>query len=193
MNVYVLLAHPDRSGFNGQLADAYEKALLEAGHQVRRQNLGDMQFDPILWKGYAVMQELETDLEKAWENILWCNRWMIIYPVWWGSVPALFKGFLDRTLLPGFAFKYHQKDPFWDKYLTKRTAHVITTSDAPAIWLWWQYGNSDVKAIKKATLEFCGIKPVKITRISRVKYLDENQRSGMIAKIINTIGRSSYS
>jgi NAD(P)H dehydrogenase (quinone) len=183
MNIYILLAHPDEFSFNGQLADAYQKAMLQKGHQVRRQNLGSMHFDPILWKGYAIIQELEQDLRQAQENILWCQKWVIIYPVWWGSVPALFKGFLDRTLLPDFAFRYHKKDPFWDRYLTKRSAHVITTSDAPSIWLWWQYGNSDIRAIKNVTLEFCGIKPVKVTRIGRVKSLSEQQRKTIIERL----------
>lgn len=183
MNIYILLAHPDKDSFNGRIADAYEKAMLAAGHEVRRQNIGEMQFDPILWKGYGKIQELEPELRLAQEHILWCHKWVIIYPVWWGSVPALFKGFLDRALLPGFAFKYHEKDPFWDGYLGKRSAHVITTSDAPSIWLWWQYSNSDIKAIRKATLEFCGIKPVKVTRIGRMKYLDEQQRNAVIARI----------
>lgn len=135
MNIYLLLAHPNKSSFNGKLADVYEGAMLAVGHHVRRQNPGEMHFDPILWRGYSDIQQLEPDLRKAQENILWCNKWVIIYPVWWGSVPALFKGFLDRTLLPGFAFKYHQKDPFWDKYLSGKSAHIITTSDALAIWL----------------------------------------------------------
>lgn len=183
MNIYILLAHPDKNSFNGRLADAYEQKMLLAGHQVRRQNIGEMQFDPVLWKGYSVIQQLEPDLQQTQENILWCQKWVIIYPVWWGSVPAIFKGLLDRVLLPGFGFKYHEKDPFWDKFLGKRSAHVITTSDAPPIWLWWQYSNSDIKAIKKATLEFCGIKPVKVTRIGRVKYLDEEKRSKIIKDI----------
>lgn len=184
MNIYILLAHPDKVSFNGQIADALEKAALTAGHQVRRQNIGEMQFDPILWNGYSKIQELEPDLRQAQENIVWCNKWVIIYPVWWGSLPAIFKGFLDRTLLPGFAFLYHQKDPFWDKFLGGRSAHVITTSDAPAIWLWWQYSNSDIRAMRKATLEFCGIKPVKVTRIGRVKYLGPEERLKAIEGIV---------
>lgn len=186
-NVYLLLAHPDKDSFNGQLAHAYENALRAKGHNVRRQNLGDMKFDPVLWKGYSVVQELEPDLQQAQENIKWCDQWIIIYPVWWGSVPALFKGFIDRTILPGFGFRYHDKDPFWDKYLKKKTAHLITTSDAPAIWLWWQYRNSDIRTVKKATLEFCGIKPVRVTRISRTKYLNEERRASVIQKIVRSI------
>lgn len=183
MNTYILLAHPDANSFNGQLADAMERTCLAKGHSVRRQNLGELQFDPILWKGYGTIQALEPDLQAAQDNISWCNHWKIIYPVWWGSVPALLKGFLDRVLLPGFAFKYHPKDPFWDKYLKNKSAHLVTTSDAPSIWLWWQYDNSDLKAMKKATLEFCGIKPVHHTRIGRVKYLNEQQRKAMIEKL----------
>jgi len=45
MNIYILLAHPDKTSFNGKLADAYEEALVAKGHNVRRQNIGDMQFD----------------------------------------------------------------------------------------------------------------------------------------------------
>lgn len=98
MKIYLLLAHPDKNSFNGALTDAYETAALAKGHTVRCQNLGDMNFDPILWKGYHTVQELEPDLKEAQNNILWCEHWVIIYPIWWGSLPALFKGFIDRTL-----------------------------------------------------------------------------------------------
>jgi len=111
MKVYILLAHPDSHSFNGALADEYQKACLQKGYEVRRQNLGDMKFDPILWKGYEAIQALEPDLLEAQSNIRWCDKWVIFYPVWWGAVPALLKGFMDRALHPGFAFKYHEKGP----------------------------------------------------------------------------------
>lgn len=187
MKIYLLLAHPDINSFNGQIADTIEEAMRSAGHQVRRQNIGQMRFDPVLWHGYAKVQELEEDLLTAQQNILWCEKWLIIYPVWWGSVPAIFKGFLDRTLTPGFAFNYHEKDPLWDGFLEKRSAHIIATSDAPAIWLWWRYRNSDIGAIRRATLEFCGIKPVKVSRIGRVKYLKPGQRKVIIARLARQI------
>jgi len=187
MNVYLLLAHPDKQSFNGQLANEYEKALILAGNMVRRQNLGDMIFDPILWKGYASHQELEPDLKTAQDNIIWCNHWVIIYPVWWGSVPALFKGFLDRTLHPGFAFNYNKHNSFWDKLLKGRSAHLITTSDAPWWWLWWSYRNSDFNTIKRATLQYCGIKPVALTRIDRLRFLDESKRKQKILALLKKI------
>ncbi|MBO9565307.1 MAG: NAD(P)H-dependent oxidoreductase [Niastella sp.] len=187
MKIYLLLAHPDQNSFNGQLADAYEQEAVRKGHTVRRQNLGALHFDPILHTGYHSMPELEPDLQQAQENIMWCDKWVIVYPMWWGSVPALFKGFLDRTLTPGFAYKYHDKDPFWDKYLKGRSAQIITTCDAPVIWIWWQYRNSDINALRNATLRFCGISPVKIKRIGRVKYLDQQQRLKGITSVVRLV------
>lgn len=169
MKIYLLLGHPDAETFNGHIFDLYEKTLKELGHEVRSQKLGEMTFDPILRKGYKEIQELEPDLKTAQEHILWCDRWIIIYPVWWGSLPALLKGFLDRTLLPGFAFKYHENDPMWDKLLKGRSAELVSTCDAPGIYIWFQYRNADWNTLKKAVLQFSGIKPVKVHRIGRVR------------------------
>jgi len=183
MKIYILLSHPNKNTLNGALADAYEKSAIANGHEVRRQNLGEMRFDPILWQGYQTIQPLEPDLKTAQENILWCEHWAIFYPVWWGAVPAIFKGFIDRALLPGFAFKYHEKGPFWDKLLTGRSAHLFTTSDSPWFWIYFMYRNSDVNMLKNATLKFCGISPVGVTRFSRVKDTDEKQRQTWIEKV----------
>ncbi|MCU0391861.1 MAG: NAD(P)H-dependent oxidoreductase [Thermoflexibacter sp.] len=187
MKIYLLLAHPDSDSFNGKIAQAYYESALSKGHEVRFQKLGEMKFDPILWKGYKVIQELEPDLKQAQEHILWCEKWVIVYPIWWGSLPALLKGFLDRTLYSGFAYKYHQNDPLWDKLLKGRSAELITTCDAPRWWIWWQYRDSDLNAIKRATLEFCGFSPVKTRRISRVRYLNQSEKEKIIEKIVKDI------
>jgi putative NADPH-quinone reductase len=187
MNIYILLGHPDSESFNGEIADAYADTSRVIGHTVRMQQLGKMNFDPILWKGYKEVQELEADLKIAQENILWCDRWVIIYPVWWGSMPAILKGFFDRTLYSGFAYKYHENDPFWDKLLTGRSALIISTCDAPKWWIWWQYRNSDFNSIKRATLQFCGFNPVATIRIDRLRFKSELQRTKILEKIRRSI------
>jgi putative NADPH-quinone reductase len=130
MKVYILLGHPDSDSFNGQIFETYCNELTKIGHEIKVQRIGEMKFDPIIWKGYKIVQELEPDLKTAQENILWCDKWTIIYPIWWGSMPAILKGFFDRTLYSGFAYKYHKNDPFWDKLLKGRSADLITTCDA---------------------------------------------------------------
>lgn len=187
MKIYILLAHPDKNTLNGAFADAYETAALQKGHEVRRQNLGEMQFDPILWQGYKTIQELEPDLKTAQENILWCQHWVILYPIWWGAMPALLKGFFDRALYSGFAYKYHQNDPLWDKLLKGRSGQIITTSDAPWWWIYFGYRNSDLNAVKRATFQFCGINPVRVTRFSRVRWSDEKRRLQWIEQVKRSV------
>jgi NAD(P)H dehydrogenase (quinone) len=183
MKIFILLAHPDCDSFNSRIAELYRRTALARGHEVRIQRLGEMKFDPVLWKAYKQVQDLEPDLKLSQENILWCHKWVIIYPIWWGSIPALFKGFLDRTLLPGFAFKYRDKSMLWDKLLAGREAELITTCDAPWWWILFQYRNSDLNTVKKATLQFCGIWPVKTIRISGMRFMKEKTRNRWLEKI----------
>lgn len=44
--------------------------------------------------------------------------------------------FVDRVMLPDVTFKYYQKAPFCDRYLSNKSVHPAKTSDAPSIWLW---------------------------------------------------------
>jgi putative NADPH-quinone reductase len=183
MRIYLVLGHPDSDSFNGALADAYQAAAEAKGHEVRRHNLGELKFDPILWHGYEVIQDLEPDLKAAQENIAWCERIVLFYPVWWGSVPALLKGFFDRAILPGQAFSYHENDPFWDKLLKGRDAQLFTTSDGPTIYLLLAYRNSDVATVKNAVLQFCGIRPVKVTRFGGIKTSSAAQREKYLEQV----------
>lgn len=64
-----------------------------------------MDFNPNLEFGYRKKSELEPDLLDAQAKLKWADHVVWIYPVWWSSVPAIMKGFIDRILLPGFAFK----------------------------------------------------------------------------------------
>ena len=183
MRIYLLMAHPDTDSFCAAVADAYAEGARAAGHEVERQDLARMQFDPVLHKGYKTIQDLEPDLLRAQELITWCEHWVIIYPVWWGSVPALLKGFFDRAIHPGFAFKPHDNDMFWDKLLKGKSGHLITTSNSPWFYLLAAYRNSDVQMVKHATLEFCGIKPVKVTRLDGLQGASKEKLEGYLGKV----------
>lgn len=182
-NVLIINGHPNASSYCHALAEAYKKGSASKGNDIELLHLGDLNFNLNLSHGYAQRTELEPDLMMAQEKILWANHIVIIHPVWWGSVPALLKGFFDRVLLPGFAFKYKENSPLWDKLLTGKTGHIIYTSDTPT-WIYkYLFSAPSINQVKKRTLQFCGICPVKVTDIAPIRNSTTKFRADWLAKI----------
>jgi len=184
-NITIILGHPNAVSYCGDLAQAYAQAAKEAGHTVRLFKLGEIAFDPTLHHGYSKRQELEPGLKEIQDAITWANHLVFVYPIWWGSMPALLKGLFDRVFLSGYAFKYRENSQFWDKLLTGRSAHVIATMDTPPWYYRWVYKMPGHNQIKKTILEFCGIKPVKITSLGPVRYAKPAQREKWLQEIKN--------
>lgn len=182
MRTLILLGHPDKKSLCAALADSYEKGAREKGGDVMRLNISDLSFNSNLRQGYKVIQNLEPDLIEAQRLIKWASHIVIVYPVWWGSVPAVLKGFIDRTFLPGFAFKYRENSPMWDKLLSGKSGRLIVTSDAPAWWLYLTYFHPSVNMMKKAVLEFCGVSPVTVMSFDSIKSASEKRIDGMLYK-----------
>jgi putative NADPH-quinone reductase len=175
-NVLVILGHPDSRSFCGAIADAYASGADAAGKNIRVLRLGELRFDPVLWNGYGRIQELEPDLVQAQELIVWADHLVFVYPVWWGVMPALLKGFFDRALLPGFGFTFREYSPFWDKLLTGRTAHLMVTMDTPPWYYRWVYRMPGHNAMVRTILGFCGIRTRKVSEFGPIKTSSTKER-----------------
>lgn len=159
--VLIINGHPDEKSFNFALSEEYAKGALDGGAKVEVINVKDLDFNPNLEFGYRKSMDLEPDIEKSIEKIKWANHLVFIHPVWWGSFPAILKGFIDRVFLPKVAFDY--KDGVIEKLLKYKSARIIATMDQPG----WYYKsiNSEpsTKQLKNTTLKFCGVSPVKVS------------------------------
>lgn len=177
------MAHPDENSFSQALAQAYQQSAEAAGHETFLLSLSKLQFDPILHYAYKQRISWEPDLELAWEKITWCDHMVWVYPTWWGTMPALMKGFIDRLFIPGFAFKYRDGSPFWDKLLKGKSARIITTMDSPVLYNFIVYRSAGHHIIKDAVLKFCGVSPVKITTIGNIKWKKVPQIQQWLTKV----------
>lgn len=188
--ILVILGHPANDSFCGALANSYMKGAQAAGNEVRLISIGNLSFDPVLHNGYATVQELEPDLVAAQTLITWAQHIVFVYPTWWGAMPALLKGFIDRVFLPGFAFKFREGSPFWDRLLSGRSAHLFVTMDTPPWYFRWIYQMPGHNQMKRCILEFCGIKPVTISSFGSLKGSSQQKKAKWLAEA-NAQGRKA--
>ncbi len=183
MKILIINGHPDSESFNFALAKSYKKGAIASGAEVQEIIIRDLNFNPNLEYGYRKRTELETDLIDSQEKIIWADHLVWIYPVWWGSVPAMLKGFIDRVFLPGFAFQKIENSVWWDKLLKNKTARIISTLDQPAWYYWLINRQPSNNMMKKLVLEFCGISPVRITSIGPLRLSKTEYRQKWLEKV----------
>lgn len=186
--IFILLGHPDNDSFNWTLAEEYTRGAEEAGHEVRRMNLGEMQFDPILRHGYRSIQELEPDLKSFQENVSWCDHFVIFYPTWWSTMPALLKGIFDRAWLPGFAYKFTSSYT-WQKLHKGKTARVVITSDNIPFAQYILFGDTS-NEISRAILGFAGFK-VRVKKFGSLKHFGSTGRRERIKSKVYNFGKEA--
>ena len=188
IKVLVINGHPDIESYNYALSKAYQDGLNDSEAKVESINIADLDFNPNLKYGYRKISELEPDLLDAIDKIKQADHLVWVLPMWWYGMPALMKGFIDRIFLPGFFFKYQRGNPFPKKLLKGKTARLIITADTVRWYDRWFMGSPLINQFKKGTLEFCGVKPVKVTYIApikdssdafRVKWLEKVKKLGM--------------
>ena len=176
MNILIIAGHPRKDSFSNALADAYREGALQSGAQVKQLVLADMQFNPNVLTESPQLQQAERDVQQAQEFISWADHLVFVYPTWWGTMPALLKGFLDRVFTPGFSFADREGGNGWVKLLKGKTGQLITTMDTP-LWVYrWILKAPGHRALSDATLKFCGVSPVRTLAFSPIKDSDAGQR-----------------
>lgn len=177
MTALVIDGHPNSESLCAALARSYAD-----GHgNTRILALRDLDFDVHMRWGYTRRQELEPDLIDAWQAILAADHVIVVAPIWWGSVPALLKGFFDRLLLPRRAYRYRDSG-LPEGLLRGRTGRLILTTDSP----WWYLaltGNTAVRQVRNMTMRFCGIRTARATVLGPVKASRPGQRNGWIQQV----------
>lgn len=172
--ILILQGHPDTNSYCDALAEAYQQQASANQHQTKMLRLSDLQFDPNVHP-HDIGTPLEEDIQQAQTLIGWADHLVLIYPIWWGGMPALVKGFIDKTLAQHFAFEY-QKYGFPIPLLKHKTIHIINTTDTPAFIQWFVLRADKIQQ-KSNIWGLCGVKVLKHQRYGSMVSSTEAQRS----------------
>jgi putative NADPH-quinone reductase len=165
--VLLIQGHPDPDP--GHLCRALEQAYAdgarEGGHEVRRVDVGTLDFPLLRSQRDWEEGSLPPGLRQAQEDILWAEHIAFFFPLWLGDMPAILKGFLEQVARPGFAFTREGKNPFGKKGLKGRSARLVVTMGMPAFVYRLFFRAHSVKLLRRSILGFVGIAPVGDTLI----------------------------
>ena len=133
MKHLVVVAHPVPTSFTMGLAHAYVAELENLGHDAQMRDLYRMQFDPVLPAHELALAEAgrppDASVAAAQDDIRNADVLTMIYPLWWMSMPAMMKGYIDRVFARGFAYEAHQG--VVHGLLSGRKCVLVTISGAP--------------------------------------------------------------
>lgn len=181
--ILILNGHPKKQSLCTALANAYHLGAQKAGHECKVLNLIDLEFDLILRTDRSKLKDLEPDIAKAQSALQEADHLVFVFPIWWGTYPALLKGFIDRVFLSGIAFRHRANSTKWDKLLTGKTARLITTMDTPKWFYTLFYKSFGLRAMRQGLLEYCGVSPVKSTMFSPVHTSAPEIRTKWLAQV----------
>jgi putative NADPH-quinone reductase len=104
----VLYCHPRETSFNHAIKELVIARLERAGVDYRLRDLYAEGFDPVLsahdHEIYETVPDNRALVERDCQDIEWCDSLIFVYPTWWYGLPAMLKGWLDRTMVPGVSF-----------------------------------------------------------------------------------------
>ncbi|MFH1095791.1 MAG: NAD(P)H-dependent oxidoreductase, partial [Candidatus Micrarchaeota archaeon] len=160
--VCILYGYPSStSGHGSKILQNMMDTLQAAGAEFDVLNLYSMGFDPVMSAPEAddYGKNVPEDVLRAQGMLAHAPVWIIAYPVWWSSPPAMLKGFFDRVLTPGFAFSYQNNKSH--PMLNDKRALVVRTYGGPAMQE-QENGHAAHKLMENAILGFCGVKSVAV-------------------------------
>jgi putative NADPH-quinone reductase len=179
--ILILNGHPEADGLTAELADSYQ-ASARRGAEVERLDLRTLQFDLVLRRQHAE-RPLEPDLLRAQDAILRAEHVVWMFPTWWSGAPALMKGFCERVLTSGFAFRYRARHQTPERLLRGRSARCISSMDSPGFWYRFVQNRPLHNAFLHHTLGFAGFSPLSMTMFHEARFMSEGQRRAACVRV----------
>lgn len=153
MKVLLVFAHPEPKSLSASLRDVAVHELEAAGHEVRVSDLYTMNWkSEVDWADFPALASgerlqpaaasknafttdtLTQDVKAEMDKLLWADTLILQFPLWWFTMPAILKGWVDRVYAYGFAYGVgeHSDTRWGDRYgegtLAGKRAMLIVTA-----------------------------------------------------------------
>jgi NAD(P)H dehydrogenase (quinone) len=188
MKTLLVYAHPNAQSFNAALVKVIQEEIVNKGGQIKVKDLYAMNWNPVLsqkdFEGYH-SGSLPEDIKQEQADVAWADLVIMVAPVWWYSIPAILKGYIDRVFSLGFAYKYTATGPLG--LLKGKKGLFITTSGANQQDA--EYGGM-ISTLEKALIgvySFSGFAEKKLHNLFAVTTVSDEERKQMLTEVRDLI------
>ncbi|MCB9369967.1 NAD(P)H-dependent oxidoreductase [Candidatus Woesearchaeota archaeon] len=179
----IIVAHPSTKGFSHAVAKVYKEAAEKKGGEVELINLYDEEWHLDFLTFENIKEDFPKPLvaEKIREKILWAERVIFCFPLWWFDCPAILKNMFDLVFIPGFAYRY---DRVFPKSIAKgklgpRQASLFVTCDSSK-WVYRLLLNPMKTNWIVGRIWFCGFKLRNFTLFDRMLFRTEKEKESFL-------------
>lgn len=186
MNILVILAHSDPNSFCTAIAHTAIEQLQQDGHEVIFHDLYAEQFDPLLYHHECPRNApLPPEIKQHCDQLTAADGIVIIHPNWWGQPPAILKGWIDRVIRPGVAYRFDEHDsgegvPIG--LLKAHTAVVLNTSNTSGDREENVFGDPLQRIWKDCIFGLCGVQHFHRKMFRIIVASTPAQRAGWLAE-----------
>jgi NAD(P)H dehydrogenase (quinone) len=185
MKTLIIYAHPDNDSHSKITLQLVKEKLESKKEKYEILDLYAMNFNPVLSKEEIYSKTIMPDVTLIRQKIDESNHLIFIYPIWWNTMPAILKGFIDRVFSAGYAFQYYNGIP--KGLLVGKNATIFVSTGSNKLITFLFLGNRFKKAMVKDILGFCGIK-TKVYHIGEALVLNEVQKTRIKNNVNKALG-----
>ncbi|MDR2026373.1 MAG: NAD(P)H-dependent oxidoreductase [Prevotellaceae bacterium] len=186
MKYLIVFAHPNPASFSSSLIKALCDHLVNAGNEVELRDLYGIGFNPVLSAddfSSLADNKVPEDIATEQEYVKRAEHIIFVFPVWWGGMPAIMKGYIDRVLSEGFAYEYVDEGSNGNGLLSHLTCSMICATGLSSED--FQTAQDAMKVIAEGVIcGFTGIKPGKQLFYGSVPTVSDEVRKSYIQEVI---------
>lgn len=203
MKVLIVLAHPEPQSFNATMYETAIEVLQKEGHEIKTSNLYEMSFNPVTDRNNFTSVKnssfLKLQLEEIYatenngfvhninaeqEKVEWCDLMIWQFPLFWFSLPAILKGWVDRVFAMG---RFYGAGKFYEEGVFKGKKAMLSVTTGSPLSAYLKDGlQGDIKGILKPVhrgiLEFVGFSVLAPQLSYSVSHITDEERKAELER-----------
>lgn len=191
MKHLIIYSHINSNSFSHAILDEVVKASEAKGAEVKVRDLNAMGFNPILSAtdmDTFAKGEVPADIKAEQDLVTWADTISFIYPLWWGHMPAMLKGYIDRVFAYGFAYQPTESGV---KGLLGNKRMLLFTPMGTSYQMYQSVGMIDafILTVDKNIFGFCGITDIEHLHLGEVTMVDDSARKKMLDEVRQLVNK----